>query len=146
MPSRQIEDMHPALQTATRAFLEECKVLGYDVLVTCTYRSHQEQADLFAQGRTKPGRIVTNARPGQSKHNNMINGKPASLAFDIVPMRNGKLVWGTSGNGIDNDPSDDDKDDLELWQRIAAVAKKHGFEWAGEWPRFREFPHFQRTV
>jgi len=32
-------------------------------------RSYQQQAALYAQGRTKPGKIVTNARPGSSWHN-----------------------------------------------------------------------------
>jgi hypothetical protein len=59
-------------------------------------------------------------------------------------LRHGKLVWGTGGNGIDNDPTDDDTDDLELWQRAGAIGKGIGLEWAGDWPKGkREFPHFQ---
>jgi peptidoglycan L-alanyl-D-glutamate endopeptidase CwlK len=40
-------------------------------------RSYAQQAALFAQGRTKPGKIVTNARPGSSWHN-------YGLAIDVV--------------------------------------------------------------
>ena len=115
-----------------------------DVLVYCTYRDHSEQAWLYASGRTRPGRIVTWAQPGQSSHNFTLKGAPASLAFDLCPMRHGKPIWGTSGNGLDDDPSDDDTDDLELWQRIAAGAKAAGLAWAGDWPHGkREFPHFE---
>lgn len=144
--SRRIEDMHPALQPKVRQFLFECERDGLDVLITCTHRTDAEQEELYAQGRTKPGKIVTRARAGQSKHNNMLNGKPASLAFDFVPLRNGKLVWGASGDGIDDNPADDLKDDLELWQRIAQVAKRQGFQWFGDkGSPFPELPHLQQV-
>lgn len=146
--SRRVEDMHPALQPPVRAVTADWSAAGLDVLITCTHRTPAEQEELWKIGRSKPGRIVTRARGGQSRHNNYIkvNGvvMPASLAFDFVPLRHGKLIWGTAGDGLDDDPSDDHTDDLELWQRCAEVAKSHGFEWYGE-PKapFREFPHLQ---
>lgn len=140
--SRDPNHLHPDLQPKLNSFLSSCKENGIDILVTCTYRSNDEQADLYAQGRTKPGQVVTWAKPGESKHNLQIAGQPASKAFDMVPLRNGKLVWGTSGDGIDNDPTDDHTDDLELWQRVGLIAESVGLEWAGRWPKGkREFPH-----
>lgn len=65
--------------------------------------------------------------------------------MDVVPLRFGKPVWGTKGDGIDKNPSDDDKDDLELWQRVGAIGESVGLEWAGRWKRFPEYPHFQYT-
>lgn len=38
-------------------------------MITQGYRSVQEQDALYAQGRNKPGAIVTNARGGESAHN-----------------------------------------------------------------------------
>ena len=73
----------------------------------------------------------------------LLHGKPASKAFDVVPLRNGKPVWGTSGDGIDDNPADDNTDDLELWQRIGQIGESLGLEWAGRWKTMREFPHFQ---
>ena len=143
MPSRRLEDLHPDLQPIAKWFLEECAKQGIDILVTCTYRSRDEQDKLYAQGRTAPGRIVTNAKGGQSKHNFSLGGEPASKAFDVVPLRHGKPVWGTTGNGLDDNPADDDKDDLELWQRIGGIGEDLGLEWAGRWTRMKEFPHFQ---
>lgn len=142
--SRATEDMHPELRRRYSAFRERCLAYGLDYLLTCTYRSHTEQAELYAQGRTKPGRVVTRALPGESNHNHTINGAPASLAFDIVPLRAGKPVWGARGNGIDSDPTDDDTDDLELWQRFGAIGRACGLKWYGapDSP-FREFPHFE---
>lgn len=145
MPSRSLSDLHPDVEPKARAFEKECQRLGIDFIFTCTYRPNEEQAELFAQGRTKPGRIVTWAKPGESLHNlTGPEGKPSSRAFDVVVLRHGKPIWGTNGNGIDEDPTDDDTDDLELWQRVGAVGKSVGLEWAGDWQRTkREFPHFQ---
>lgn len=126
-------------------FLDECEAAAIDVMIICTWRSNTEQDALYAQGRTKPGKIVTRAKGGQSSHNFMLNGVPASLAFDVVPLRNGKtLVWGVHGDGIDNDPTDDDTDDLELWQRVGVIGKHCGLKWYGD-PNasFREYPHFE---
>ena len=143
--SRRLEDLHPDLEPAARAFLVECDIQGIEVLITCTYRSNAEQAETYAQGRTKPGRIVTWAKPGESLHNHVgPDGRPCSMALDIVVLRFGKPIWGTDGNGIDDDPTDDDTDDMELWQRAGAIGESLGLEWAGRWQRTkREFPHFQ---
>ena len=74
--SRRIEDLHPKVQPLVRAFEahadEVLKPQGIDLLITSTYRDHASQQALFDQGRTKPGKIVTNARPGQSFHNRTI--------------------------------------------------------------------------
>lgn len=136
--SRKLDDLLLPVKIKALNLIHECKALGIDLLVTSTYRDFEAQAALYAQGRTAPGKIVTNARSGQSFHN-------FRVAFDVVPLRSGKPVWGTTGNGIDNDPTDDDKDDLELWQRIGAIGESLGLEWAGRWKRFREYPHFQYT-
>lgn len=128
MSSRKLTDLHPQMQPMVTRFLANARAAGIDLLVTCTYRSNEEQAALYAIGRTKPGRIVTNAKPGRSTHNNTLNGKPAALAVDVVPLRDGKPVWAAS------DP---------VWKRVGEIGEKVGLEWAGRWTTFREFPHFQ---
>ena len=128
MSSRKLTDLHPQMQPMVTRFLANARAAGIDLLVTCTYRSNEEQAALYAIGRTKPGRIVTNAKPGRSTHNNTLNGKPAALAVDVVPLRDGKPVWSAS------DP---------VWKRVGEIGEKVGLEWAGRWKTFREYPHFQ---
>lgn len=128
MSSRSLDDLHPDVAPLVRGFLEDCKKQGIDIIVTCTYRSGEEQNKLYAQGRTAPGNIVTNAKAGQSAHNFMIDGKPASKAVDVVPLLNGKPIWNSS------DP---------IWQKIGDIGESHGLEWAGHWTRFKEYPHFQ---
>lgn len=136
--SRKITDLHPKVAVMAAEFVQQCAAVGIDVIITSTYRDNEAQAALYAQGRTAPGKKITNARPGQSWHN-------WKLAFDFVPLRYGKPVWGTAGNGIDENPADDDKDDLELWLRCAMIAESIGLEWAGRWKSFKEFAHCQYT-
>ncbi len=150
MSSRNIADLRPDVQVLYNKFHDRCRrdtwLLrnGISILLTCTHRSNEEQARLYAQGRTAPGRIVTNAKPGQSKHNaTTASGAPAAEAFDVVPLRHGKPVWGTSGDGIDDDPSDDHADDREVWERVGAHGEAVGLKWAGRWVKFKEYPHFE---
>lgn len=126
--SRKLEDLRSDVHEKAEKFLAAAKNLGIDVLVTCTYRSNEEQKQLYAQGRTAPGKIVTNALPGESKHNNMEGGDPASLAFDVVPLINGKPVWDASN---------------PVWKILGGIGKSVGLNWAGDWKRFREYPHFE---
>lgn len=84
--SRDIKDLHPVVAAKARAFIAACKKAGIDILITSTYRDNESQNAIYAQGRTKPGRIVTYAKGGQSFHN-------YRLAFDFVPIVNGKAQW-----------------------------------------------------
>lgn len=123
--SRKIEDLHPEVAIRAIAFIAAVEDrLKIDLLVTCTYRDDEAQAALYAQGRTAPGKIVTNAKPGQSNHQKRI-------ALDVVPLRAGKPVWNTKGaDGV-------------LWNAIGEIGEEHGLSWAGRWKRFKEFPHFE---
>ena len=124
--SREIRDLDTRVGSMALHMIAECKAVGIDLIVTSTYRDAESQDALYAQGRTTPGRIVTNARAGQSWHN-------YGLAFDVVPIRAGKPVWGTTGA------------DLVLWRQVGEIGKACGLEWAGDWKRFREIAHFQFT-
>lgn len=125
--SRSIMDLHPKVQVMVNAMIESCIKAGFDILITSTYRDAESQNALYSQGRTKKGSIVTNAKAGESFHN-------YRLAFDIVPLRDGKPVWGTKG--IDG----------KLWKDIAKIGKACGLEWAGDWKgKLQEMAHFQYT-
>ena len=84
--SRNISDLHPVVADKCKKFIAACKKAGIDVLITSTYRDNEAQDEIYAQGRTKPGRIVTYAKGGSSFHN-------YRLAFDFVPVVNGKANW-----------------------------------------------------
>ena len=118
MASRRIEDLHPKFQLLARRFLDACRDAGHNIIITCGYRSIAEQDALYAQGRTKPGRRVTNARGGQSWHN-------YGLAIDIVFIRGGKADW--------NGP----------WEAIGVIGERLGLTWGGRWKRLPDRPHFE---
>jgi peptidoglycan L-alanyl-D-glutamate endopeptidase CwlK len=120
--SRDIKELHPKVQEMCLNFLTEAKRQGIDVIVTSTYRDHASQNALYAQGRTTPGKKVTNARGGQSFHN-------WRVAFDFVPLVNGKAQW----------------NDLDTFKRCGEIGKAQGLEWAGDWKTFKEYAHFQYT-
>jgi peptidoglycan L-alanyl-D-glutamate endopeptidase CwlK len=128
MTSRRIEDLQPLLQVKARYWLEMCEQewpgKEVDPLITNTLRTHADQAKLYAQGRTTPGKIVTWAKPGSSAHN-------YGLAWDFVPLRIGKPVWTTRAAA-----------DLRLWTRMGEIAESLGLEWGGRWQKV-DMPHIQ---
>ena len=126
--SRKLEHLRQDGKEKAELLLKKTSAIGIDLLVTCTYRSNEEQASLYAIGRTAKGRIVTNALPGESKHNNMEGGAPASLAFDVVPLVAGKPMWDASN---------------PVWQVVGSLGESIGLKWAGRWRRMKEFPHFE---
>lgn len=119
--SRKLCDLLPVVQGKAKAFVAKAKAAGIDVIITSTYRDRESQAALYAQGRTRPGRIVTNARPGQSYHNYRV-------AFDFVPVVAGKAQW----------------NDLALFRRLGEIGESLGLEWGGRW-KFKDMPHLQYT-
>ena len=60
--SRDISLLRDDVEVNCRKWIERCKAAGLNVLVTQTVRDKEYQASLYAQGRTKPGKIVTNAK------------------------------------------------------------------------------------
>jgi peptidoglycan L-alanyl-D-glutamate endopeptidase CwlK len=121
--SRSLDDLLPAVKVRVEKFINSAKDAGIDLLITSTYRDNASQNALYAQGRTAAGRIVTNAKAGQSFHN-------YRCAVDVVPLINGKPVWDVS---------------YQVWQTIGKLGQEAGLEWAGNWTKFKEMPHFQYT-
>jgi len=122
--SRNLEDLLPVVKARVDQFLTDAKNHGIDLLVTSTYRDHESQDALYAQGRTAPGKIVTNAKGGESFHN-------FKCAIDIVPIVNGKADWDCSH---------------PVWAKVAELGKAAGLEWAGDWTgSLKEMAHFQYT-
>ncbi len=120
--SRKIEDLHPKVRPLAKSFIVSCADRGIEVIITSTYRDKESQAALYAQGRTKPGAIITRAKPGQSFHN-------YRCAFDFCPIVNGKPQW----------------EDLKAFKRCGEIAESLGLEWAGRWKGFKELAHCQYT-
>ena len=121
--SRDLNELLPEVKTKVEHFVALCEDNGIDLLITSTYRDHESQDALYAQGRTTKGFIVTNAKGGDSYHN-------YRCAIDVVPLINGKPEWNT---------------DHPIWESVAVLGKQAGLEWAGDWKTFKEMAHFQYT-
>ena len=121
--SRSLDDLIPPAKERVERFLSLCKDEGIDLLVTSTYRDHESQQALYEQGRTTAGKVVTNAKAGDSWHN-------WRCAVDVVPMVNGKPNW----DGLH-----------PVWDQIGKLGEQAGLEWAGRWRTFKELAHFQYT-
>lgn len=109
-----LEQIQPILDTA-----------GVRIEVISGLRSWQQQAALYAKGRTQPGKKVTNAPPGSSWHN-------YGLAVDFGLFRGATYL-------DESEPRTADR----VYREIAVVARNLGIEWAGDWNTFTETPHFQ---
>jgi peptidoglycan L-alanyl-D-glutamate endopeptidase CwlK len=118
---KRLQQLHPALGSAVRAVVADLADRGTVVEVVQGLRTFDEQDELFAKGRTKPGPIVTQARGGESNHN-------FGLAADLCPFTNDKPDW--------NAP-------IAVWSAIGTAAMAHGLEWGGQWKKFLDKPHVQ---
>jgi peptidoglycan L-alanyl-D-glutamate endopeptidase CwlK len=120
--SRSLSDLNPKVAALCSEFINSCKKHNIDIIITSTYRDKESQDVLYAQGRTLPGKKVTNAKGGQSFHN-------YHVAFDFVPIVGGKAQW----------------NDVALFTKCGEIAESLGLEWAGRWVKFKEMAHCQYT-
>ena len=129
----RIKLVHPNLVVEVGEIYDEiCKALTGEVFCRFAYtlRTFKEQADLYAIGRTKPGRKVTQAGPGLSMHN-------YGLAVDIVLINGSSASWETE--------KDFDKDGKADWKEIVTIFKQYGWVWGGDW-KFVDKPHFEKPL
>jgi hypothetical protein len=119
----RLKDVHPLLASKIRQLSDLLGQEGITIRVTQGLRTWDEQADLYAQGRSEPGEIVTNAPPGSSYHN-------FGLAVDVVPMTPLGPDWDVTH---------------PVWARITTVGQSLGLESGSTWRTFKDYPHFQLT-
>lgn len=112
--------LHPYVMQLLTKFIQEAKKHGFTLGVCQGVRTFDEQNDLYKQGRTVKGKIVTNAKGGDSFHN-------YSLAFDIVISLDGgkTITW-------------DDKYYIE----VSKYAPKE-LTFGGNFRSIKDYPHYQ---
>lgn len=120
--SRDLSVLHPELKQKITELAESCLKEGLKIGIAETWRSVEEQDELYAQGRTKPGNIVTYARG--SSYSSMHQWY---IAFDF---------YRNDGRGA---YSNDDG----FFSKIGAIGEKLGLEWGGRWTSPVDMPHFQ---
>lgn len=128
--STRLIGLHPVVLAAATVIIERCYARGVPIVITQGLRTIAEQDALYAQGRSKPGSIVTNAKGGYSYHN-------FGLAVDFaLLLPNGSSVsWDMNRDYNENNIKD--------WIEVVEEAKKLGFDWGGDWTSFKDYPHFQ---
>lgn len=115
----RLSQINPALAiliTRLAEFLEQNKIV---IRVTQGLRTWAEQDALYAQGRTLPGHIVTQAKGGQSWHN-------YGCAVDLVPMN----------------PTPDWNVDHDDWKKMLQIGLALGLTEGAGWCH-PDNPHFQ---
>lgn len=115
---RDINALSPVAQKACRAFLAACEKEGLPVLITETYRSQARQDYLYAQGRTRAGKVVTWTR--NSRHT-------------------GRMAWDVCKNVKGQEYAD-----AKFFAACGKIAKQLGITWGGTWDT-PDQPHFEVT-
>ena len=115
---KNIATIHPQIGFLAERLVKAAASSGIDCRVICGLRTFAEQEAIYAIGRTKPGKIATNARGGQSWHN-------YGMAFDVG------LFHG-----------DDYLEDSPLYKEVGKIGRGLGLEWGGDW-KWKDEPHFQ---
>ena len=114
-----VNKLHPWLKYKLSLFLNRCAKVGIYLIITEGFRTVEHQDSLYAQGRTKKGKIVTNAKGKdyQSQHQ-------WGIAFDIA-INDTKLLYDTA-----------------TIKKVAKIGKKLGLAWGGDWISPVDMPHF----
>ena len=118
--SRDIRLLHPKLQKIVGYVVRDCVKGGLPILITQTWRTREEQAALYAIGRSVPGSIVTNLLYPDSPH-------CWGVAFDFC--RNVK--------GREYDDSDG------FFAKVGKIGKSYGLAWGGDFRTFVDKPHLE---
>ena len=126
--------LYPPFAAILRQFEDRLAAALLPFHVFEAFRTFDRSDELYAQGRTTPGRIVTNARGGDSWHN---YGLAADYVLDGTIEQPG-IQWSWN---LRADLNADGRND---WQQMAEIARECGLEAAWFWLRFPEAPHVQR--
>lgn len=121
---QRLAQVSPKLAAKVRAASDVLSEAGTYFRVAQGLRTYAEQDALYAQGRTTPGHIVTNARGGYSNHN-------FGCAVDCYPF-----LQGSSGN-INWNPKS------PQFLAMVEALKEQGLVWGGDWHSLVDPPHFQ---
>lgn len=116
--AKTIATLFPELRERAAKLVELAAKEDITIKIISGLRSYEEQDELYAQGRTKPGKVVTKAKGGQSWHNH-------GCAFDVGVFE-GSSYLGESPH----------------YKTVGELGESIGLEWGGRW-KFKDDPHFQ---
>ena len=128
-----LKGVHPNL---VKVITEGIKTSPVDFTITEGLRTTKEQQQLYAQGRTASGNIVTNADGVKKKSNHQAKEDGYGHAIDLYPFFEGSVQV-------------HHKDTIKKLKIIAthlkSIAKNLGINiiWGGDWKTLYDPPHFE---
>lgn len=130
--------LHPAIRDEVRLLINKAeeRLPFTAVRIVQGMRTFAEQDALYAQGRTKPGPRVTNAKAGASFHN-------YGLAIDFA------LLYDKDKNGSYETLSwdilkDMDRDGEADWMEVVEIFEQAGYTWGGRFSTIKDNPHLEK--
>lgn len=128
------DGLHPDLVVRLERVFSAMTALGFPMRLIEGVRTQDRQRELYAQGRTKPGKIVTKADGVTNRSNHQIKadgfGHAADCAFSDDPRT----------------PRDETWDESMPWHAYGALAEAVGLTWGGRWQTLRDLPHVERRA
>ena len=126
---QRLSQINPFLAAKVRALTDSLARAGVTIRVVQALRTWDQQAALYAQGRTGPGAIVTKCVSGNSWHN-------FGLAVDVAPFTN---------DGVHAYPVPDWNSAHPCWKQMEDAARGAGFVCGADFRTFPDNPHLQLT-
>ena len=123
----RLRGCHPDLKARVVTLIATLEQQGLDLVLTQGVRSVAQQQALFAQGRSKPGKIVTNCDGLVKVSNHQPKADGYGYAVDVAWRIDGVITW--------EGP----------WYRLGVLAAEHGLVWGGSWLNFPDRPHLELT-
>lgn len=135
----KLKGVHPQL---VKLMTEAVKESPYDFRIVQGVRTAEYQNGLYQQGRTKPGKVVTNCDGFKNKSNHQAKADGYGHAIDIFVcgiVENGHYRKFTTAEGYDS------KKMFAVVKHIKEVAQKLGIpvKWGGDWKKDKDYPHFE---
>lgn len=123
----KLAGVHPKLEAAVTRICAAMGDLGFLLMVTDGVRTVAQQQALYAQGRTAPGHVVTNADGVLRHSNHQVRADGFGHAVDACFLVNGAPSW----------------DGHLPWTLYGAMAKSQGLLWGGDWSGLVDRPHVE---
>ncbi len=130
----KFDELHPILQNKAKKLIrlgkEKCNL---EINIYSGFRSFAAQEAIYAQGRTAPGKVISNARGGESFHN-------YGLGFDFAILKPGskEIEWNSRAD-VDNDQKPD-------YEEIGKLGEDLGMEWGARFTNMKgDWGHLQMS-
>ena len=123
---QRLDGIHPTLRNELATIFSEMYRLGYRLFVVQGVRTVEEQAKLYAQGRTSPGKVVTNKDGVKFRSNHQPHADGFGHAVDVAFLG-----------------AHPPFDDAWPWETLGQHAEARNLRWGGRWAHPHDAPHIE---